>query len=130
MQPASHSSDQRKQRTVHCQGECMSKDRGRRRTVRSTQNGAAARSRYHVRLAQGVHVDAGAAPNGAVVLICAAGNVQLNSGAAAILRLCDGSRDRNGIVSELTRDSHRHALAAEIHEFLDAAMASGWIVHA
>lgn len=63
------------------------------------------------------------------MLVCADGKVHLNRGAAAILQLCDGSRDRDDIVSELMRDSHRHALAGEIIEFLDAAQASGWIVN-
>jgi hypothetical protein len=128
MQSASPLTDQREQRTVFCQGDCMSKDRGRRRTVKSAQDRAPPRSRHTVRLAQGVHVDGGSAPSGVFVLVCADGKVQLNSGAAAILQLCDGSRDRESIVTELMRDSDRHALAVEIFEFLDAAQASGWIV--
>lgn len=116
----------------------MSKDRGRRRTVKSTRDRAVPRSRPTVQLAQGAYVDGSAGINGTSggdgstaqnrVLVCAEGKVQLNSGAAAILQLCDGSRDRDGIVTELMRDSHRHALAGEIEEFLDAALSRGWIV--
>jgi len=110
------------------QGEFMSKDRGRHRTVKSAEKRAIPRSRHTVRLARGVRVDGGAERTGVFVLVCAEGKVQLNSGAAAILQLCDGSRDRDSIVAELMRDSHRHALAGEIIEFLDAALASGWII--
>jgi len=108
----------------------MSTDRGRRRTVRSEKKGQAPRSRQHIQLAPGVRLDGSGENDGAFVLVCAGGKVQLNSAAVAILRLCDGSRDRNGIVAELMRDSHRHALAGEIVEFLDAARARGWIIGA
>jgi pyrroloquinoline quinone biosynthesis protein D len=126
MQSASLLCDQRQQRAVSFQGEFMSKDRGRFRAVKSEKDHAP-RPRNTVRLASGVRVDGGE-KNSVFVLICADGNVQLNSGAVAILRLCDGSRDRAAIVAELMRGSHRHALADEIVEFLDAALARGWIV--
>jgi pyrroloquinoline quinone biosynthesis protein D len=107
----------------------MSKDRGRRRTVKGTLDRQVSRSRTTVRLATGVQVGDDGEHDGACVLICADGKVQLNSGAVAILRLCDGSRNRDAIVAELMRGSHRHALALEIVEFLDAAFARGWIEH-
>jgi hypothetical protein len=47
--------------------------------------------------------------------------------AAAILRLCDGSRDRADLVAEVVRSSHPRTRAQEIMEFLDAARARGWI---
>jgi hypothetical protein len=47
--------------------------------------------------------------------------------AAAILRLCDGSRDRAGVVAEVVRSSHPRTRAVEIMEFLDVARARGWI---
>jgi hypothetical protein len=43
------------------------------------------------------------------------------------LRLCDGSRDRAGVVAEVVRGSNPHTRPAEIIEFLDAARARGWI---
>jgi pyrroloquinoline quinone biosynthesis protein D len=129
MQSASLLHDQRQQRAVLSQGEFMSTDRGRRRTVKSTKEPLASRPRHTVSLAPGVRVDGGEHKHKAVfVLICAEGKVQLNSGAVAILQLCDGSRDREAIVTELMRDTDRRALADEIVEFLDAALARGWIV--
>ena len=62
-----------------------------------------------------------------LVLVCPNGNVQLNNMAAAILRLCDGSRDREGLVAEVVRRANPHTRAVEIIEFLDAAHARGWI---
>ena len=107
----------------------MSKDRGRRRTVKSAKQCHAPGSRQTVRLAPGVRIDGGSEHNTVFVLVCADGKVQLNSTAVAILQLCDGSRDREAIVTELMRGSHRHALAGEILEFLEAAFTSGWIVY-
>ena len=40
-----------------------------------------------------------------MVLVCPEGNVQLNSMAAAILGLCDGSRDRAQVVAEVLKRS-------------------------
>jgi pyrroloquinoline quinone biosynthesis protein D len=62
-----------------------------------------------------------------LVLVSPKGNVQLNRIAAAILRLCDGSRDREGVVAEVVRGTHPHTRADEIIEFLDVARARGWI---
>jgi pyrroloquinoline quinone biosynthesis protein D len=80
-----------------------------------------------VRLAQGCRLDGDNEKNGAIVLMCPNGEVQLNRTAADILRLCDGSRDREGVVAEVVRRSNRGTRAAEIVEFLDAARARGWI---
>jgi pyrroloquinoline quinone biosynthesis protein D len=62
-----------------------------------------------------------------LVLVCPTGNVQLNRMAGTILLLCDGSRDRDGVVAEVVRRSDPHTRAVEIIEFLDAAHARGWI---
>ena len=62
-----------------------------------------------------------------MVLVCPDGNVQLNSVAAAILGLCDGSRDRVQVVTEVLQRTRNRARSAEIVEFLDAAVARGWI---
>jgi pyrroloquinoline quinone biosynthesis protein D len=125
MQSASSLRDQCR-RAVFFQGEFMSNDRGRRRTVRTVKDHAP-RPRHTVRLAPGVRVDGGE-KNSVFVLVCTDGNVQLNSAAVAILQLCNGSRDRDEIVKELTRGSQRRELAGEIEEFLEAAVARGWIV--
>jgi hypothetical protein len=65
--------------------------------------------------------------DGVLVLVSPNGKVQLNRIAAAILRLCDGSRAREDVVAEVVRTSHPHTRAVEIIEFLDAARARGWI---
>lgn len=54
--------------------------------------------------------------------------VQLNRGAVAILRLCDGSRNREEIVAAAVRRSHRHLPVSDITGFIDVALARGWIV--
>jgi pyrroloquinoline quinone biosynthesis protein D len=104
----------------------MSRARGRR-PVSSQKQGRAITG---VRLAPGISLegDKGDKSKDAVmVLLSPNGPVQLNRTAAAILRLCDGSRDREGVVAEVVRRSNPHTRAAEIVEFLDAARARGWI---
>jgi pyrroloquinoline quinone biosynthesis protein D len=83
-----------------------------------------------VRLAPGISLEGDKgdeAKDAVVVLLSPNGPVQLNRTAAAILRLCDGSRDREGVVAEVVHRSNPHTRAAEIIEFLDAARARGWI---
>ena len=78
-------------------------------------------------LAPGVRLDGHESRDATHVLVCPEGNVQLNRMAAAILRLCDGSRDRAQIVTELLGDTSNQARAADIEEFLDAAATRRWI---
>ena len=78
-------------------------------------------------LAPGHRLDGDKERDGVVVLVSPTGKVQLNRMAAAILRLCDGSRDRAGVVAEVVRSSHPRTRAVEIMEFLDVARARGWI---
>ncbi len=80
-----------------------------------------------VRLAPGIRLDGGKEKDEVLVLVSADGKVQLNRIAAAILRLCDGSRNREDVVAEVVRGSHRQTQAVEIIEFLDVARARGWI---
>jgi len=104
----------------------MSRARGRR-PVSGQQQGRAITG---VRLAPGISLESdrgGKAKVAVMVLLSPNGPVQLNRIAAAILRLCDGSRDREGVVAEVVRRSTPHTRAAEIVEFLDAARARGWI---
>jgi pyrroloquinoline quinone biosynthesis protein D len=79
-----------------------------------------------IQLAPDVRLRDGA--NRTSVLISPHGEVQLNERAAAILRLCDGSRDRDTIVAELVRSSATPTRPEDVDEFLDAATARGWIV--
>jgi len=62
-----------------------------------------------------------------MVLVCPDGKVQLNRIAAAILCLCDGSRNREDVVAEVVRHSHEQTRAVGIIEFLDVALTRGWI---
>lgn len=80
-----------------------------------------------VRLAAGVRLASGEAADDVLVLVSPHGKVQLNRIAAAILRLCDGSRNREDVVAEVVRRSHQQARAAEIVEFLEVARSRGWI---
>jgi coenzyme PQQ biosynthesis protein PqqD len=103
----------------------MSKVHGRRR-----RKGDAGRVPHAIRLADGVHLLTVAASGrtAPLVLVCADGKVQLNGSAASILKLCDGTRDRDSIVAQLVQESQRTSLAREIVEFLEVARARGWIV--
>ena len=92
--------------------------------MRSTKDGAA-RLRPH--LAPGIHLRGREEDDAEVVLVSPEGNVPLNSVAAAILGLCDGSRDRAQVVAEVLHKTRNRARSADIVEFLDAAVARGWI---
>lgn len=83
-----------------------------------------------VRLAPGILLRAGEESGAQVVLVCPDGNVQLNAVAAAILGLCDGSRDRAQVVAGVLHRAGNRTLSADIVEFLDAAVARGWIQEA
>jgi pyrroloquinoline quinone biosynthesis protein D len=83
-----------------------------------------------VRLAPGILLQGREESGAQVVLVCPEGNVQLNSVAAAILGLCDGSRARLQVVAEVLHRTGNRARSADIVEFLDAAVARGWIQQA
>lgn len=102
----------------------MSTEHGGLQSVRSTRNGA---PRVLIRLAPGIHLHGGEESGAMLVLACPEGNVQLNQIAAAILRLCDGSRNRAEIVAEVVSSTRNQTRSTEIIEFLDAAVARGWI---
>jgi hypothetical protein len=80
-----------------------------------------------VRLAPGIYLRGREDSGAQVVLVCPDGNVQLNSLAAAILELCDGSLDRVQIVAEILHKTDNRARSADITDFLDAAGARGWV---
>ena len=80
-----------------------------------------------VRLAPGTYLRGREESGAQVVLVCPDGNVQLNSMAAAILELCDGTRDRAQIVAEILHKTDNRARSADINEFLDAAGVRGWV---
>ena len=83
-----------------------------------------------VRLAPGIYLRDGEVSGAQVVLVCPEGNVPLNSMAGTILALCDGSRTRAQVVADILHRSGNRARSADILEFLDAAVARGWIQEA
>jgi pyrroloquinoline quinone biosynthesis protein D len=95
-----------------------------RETVKSRTKGRAPGAT--IRLAAGVRLDGAEETDGAV-LVSPHGKVQLNRIAASILRLCDGSRNREDLVAEVVRRSNQQARAVDIVEFLEVARARGWI---
>ncbi|MDE2261126.1 MAG: PqqD family peptide modification chaperone [Gammaproteobacteria bacterium] len=64
---------------------------------------------------------------GGPVLVTRSGRVRLNSTAAAILALCDGTCTRAEIVSRVAGTADP-LLAADVRAFLEASRRSGWIV--
>jgi pyrroloquinoline quinone biosynthesis protein D len=58
----------------------------------------------------------------------AAGVVQLNESAAAILALCNGSLSRDQIIARVLSRSKDDSLAVDVREFLNAARRRGWII--
>ena len=80
-----------------------------------------------VRLAPGIHLQGPETSGARLFLVSPEGNVQLNAVAVAILELCDGSRDREQLVAEILQRTGNRARSADLVEFLDAAVARGWI---
>jgi hypothetical protein len=106
----------------------MAAEGGRGRFAKRDGKRKASQTPHGVQLAAGVRLIAAGGKHKVAMLVCADGKVQLNEGAVAILRLCDGSRTREQIVIEAAKHSQGRALVADIGEFLDAARARGWIV--
>jgi pyrroloquinoline quinone biosynthesis protein D len=65
---------------------------------------------------------------GRPVLVQSGGTVQLNESAAAILELCDGTRTSEEVIAEFLALPANHDLAADVRDFLDAALQRGWII--
>lgn len=104
----------------------MATDRGRRTVRRKKRTHVPASRLGLLRLASGVQLKDGKDQREAV-LVGPAGKVRLNRSAVAILRLCDGSRDRAEVIAEMVRSSHPELQVSDIAEFLDAALARGWV---
>lgn len=102
-------------------------------TQRVTEQGKkrkASSRRKRVRLAPGRRVEAAKLDSGSRVLVHPAGTVQLNESAAAILALCDGTRTREDIVTQILSRPGDDDLALDVRDFLDAAQRRGWIIEA
>jgi pyrroloquinoline quinone biosynthesis protein D len=61
------------------------------------------------------------------VILYPEGLVELNTPAAEILKLCDGTRDLDAIVRELEAKFETTGLRDDISELLEAALDNGWI---
>ncbi|HUL13937.1 MAG TPA: pyrroloquinoline quinone biosynthesis peptide chaperone PqqD [Methylococcaceae bacterium] len=61
------------------------------------------------------------------VILYPEGMVELNTTAAEILQLCDGTRNLEGIVEELERKFETTGLIDDIRELLETALENGWI---
>ena len=61
------------------------------------------------------------------VLLYPEGMVELNQSSAEILKLCDGSRNLDKIVTDLEEKFQAHGLKHDISQFLEVALNNGWI---
>lgn len=61
------------------------------------------------------------------VILYPEGMVELNTPAAEILKLCDGSRCVDDIVEALETRFETRGLKGDIEELLEAALKNGWI---
>ena len=63
----------------------------------------------------------------AYVLLYPEGMVQLNPSSAEILGRCDGTLDTDGIIAALEQEYPGAELADDVREFIDTAVANGWL---
>ncbi len=61
------------------------------------------------------------------VILYPEGMVELNQSSAEILKLCDGSRKLDKIVSDLEEKFSTSGLKNDIISFLEVALKNGWI---
>ena len=61
------------------------------------------------------------------VILYPEGMVKLNQSSAEILKLCDGSRNLDKIVTDLEEKFQAHGLKNDITQFLEVALNNGWI---
>ncbi|MGH8557400.1 MAG: pyrroloquinoline quinone biosynthesis peptide chaperone PqqD [Methylococcales bacterium] len=61
------------------------------------------------------------------VLLYPEGMVELNQSSAEILKLCDGTRTLEKIVTELEEKFSASGLQKDICEFIEVALEHGWI---
>lgn len=61
------------------------------------------------------------------VILYPEGMVELNGPAAAILKLCDGSRNLKQIVEELEREFDTTGIHDDVAGLLQSALNNGWI---
>ncbi len=61
------------------------------------------------------------------VILYPEGMVELNQSSAEILKLCDGQRKPEQIVTELEQKFSQTGLTNDIQHFLEVALQNGWI---
>ncbi len=61
------------------------------------------------------------------VILYPEGMVELNQSSAEILKLCDGRRKPEQIISELEQKFSTTGLSDDINQFLEIALENGWI---
>ncbi|MGH8477647.1 MAG: pyrroloquinoline quinone biosynthesis peptide chaperone PqqD [Methylococcales bacterium] len=61
------------------------------------------------------------------VLLYPEGMVELNQSSAEILKLCDGTRTLEKIVTELEEKFSTSGLKSDVVEFIEVALEHGWI---
>jgi pyrroloquinoline quinone biosynthesis protein D len=61
------------------------------------------------------------------VILYPEGMVELNQSSAEILKLCDGTRNQEQIVTDLEQKFATTGLKNDIDEFLQVALQNGWI---
>ncbi len=61
------------------------------------------------------------------VILYPEGMVELNQSSAEILKLCDGTRNLEKIVTDLEEKFSTNGLKNDITSFLDVALNNGWI---
>jgi len=65
----------------------------------------------------------------AYILLYPEGLIKLNPSAAEILKRCDGERNGDAIIADLSASypEHAEAIAADTRAFLTAALSKGWL---
>jgi hypothetical protein len=85
-------------------------------------------SRRVIKLGPGIRLSADHERSETIIFVLGASKVHLNRHALAILELCDGSRSRDRVVVDAMLRSSGTLRTTDVVEFLDAALARGWIV--
>jgi pyrroloquinoline quinone biosynthesis protein D len=61
------------------------------------------------------------------VILYPEGMVELNQSSAEILKLCDGTRNLQNLVTDLEEKFSTSSLQNDVSEFLEVALQNGWI---
>lgn len=61
------------------------------------------------------------------IILYPEGMVELNQSSAEILKLCDGSRNLEQLITELEQKFETTGLKQDIRRFLEIALKNGWI---